>query len=168
MIAGRLRWSGKPHSRWTKPKATVARKDSKLLTILHVEDDDNDAILLGKACERAKLPAVICRVAEVEQAKAYLLGTGEFIDRQQFPLPQVVVLDLKLPGVNGFDFLNWLRGIPEFANLPVLVFTSSLSRQDHAEALALGASSYFVKPASFEALVQMVNFFQFPDGPAAN
>jgi DNA-binding response OmpR family regulator len=151
-----------------KPEPIVARKDSKPLTILHVEDDDNDAILLGKACERAKLPAIICRVAEVEQAKAYMLGLGDFLDRQQFPLPQIVVLDLKLPGVNGLDFLNWLRALPEFANLPVLIFTSSLSRHDHAEALAHGASSYFVKPASFEALVQMVNFFQLPDAPASN
>jgi DNA-binding response OmpR family regulator len=146
----------------------VARIDLQRLTILHVEDDDNDAILLGKACECAKLPAIICRVSEVEQAKAYMLGAGSFMDRQQFPLPQIIILDWKLPGVSGLEFLNWLRANPKFAALPVLVFTSSLSRDDHAEALAHGASSYFVKPASFEALVQMVNYFQLPDAPPSS
>jgi CheY-like chemotaxis protein len=82
----------------------------------------------------------------------------------QFPLPQVVVLDLKLPDMTGFDFLTWMRSQPELAGIPVLVFTASLARADMTRALAEGASSYYVKPASFEALVQMVGLFQMP-GP---
>lgn len=146
----------------------MARRNSRPLTILHVEDDDNDAILLGKACERAKLPTILCRVADVEQAKAYMIGLDDFIDREHFPLPQVIILDLKFPGASGFEFLAWLRAQKEFSSVPVLVFTSSLSRHDKSQAMAQGASSYFVKPASFEALVQMVNLFQAPEAPPLN
>jgi len=144
-------------------QATVARQHLKPLTILHVEDDENDAILLHKACERAKLPVLLCRVENAERAKQYLAGDGEFADRVRYPLPQVVVLDLKLPCMSGFDFLHWLRAQPGFVRLPVLVFTSSLSRDDQARAIADGANWYFVKPSSFEALVQMVGGFGFAD-----
>jgi DNA-binding response OmpR family regulator len=78
------------------------------------------------------------------------------------------VLDLKLPRVTGFDFLSWFRQQKEFLGIPVLVFTSSLSRDDKSRALAEGASSYFVKPASFEALVQMVQMFQSSDANPSN
>jgi CheY-like chemotaxis protein len=142
----------------------VARKeDSKPLLILHVEDDENDAILFRKACERAGLPAQICRVESADHAKAYLAGEGEYTDRAEYPLPQIIVLDLKMPRVDGFEFLKWLRHTEVFAKLPVLVFTASISREDKSRALAEGASSYFVKPASFEALVKMVEGFGGPN-----
>jgi CheY-like chemotaxis protein len=138
----------------------VARQDPKLLILLHVEDDEDDALLFAKACERAALSAQLHRVRDGEEARDYLLGQAGFTDRLKHPLPQVMVLDLKLPRMNGFEFLKWLRAQEGFAALPVLVFTSSLSREDKARALAEGASSYFVKPASFDALVQMVELFK--------
>jgi DNA-binding response OmpR family regulator len=141
----------------------VARHDFKPLTILHVEDDDNDGVLLLKACEKAKLPVSVHRVINAEQAITYLRGEEHFADRLQFPVPQVLVLDLKLPTMTGIEFLNWLRTQSDFQRMPVLVFTSSLSRDDKSRALEAGASSYFVKPASFEALVQLVGGFQLPN-----
>lgn len=137
----------------------MARKDSKPLLILHVEDDENDAILFRKACARAALPVQTHCVDSADEAKAYLLGEGIYTDRTSYPLPQIIVLDLKMPRVDGFEFLKWLRGADAFAALPVLVFTASISREDKSRALAEGASSYFVKPASFEALVKMVAGF---------
>jgi DNA-binding response OmpR family regulator len=141
----------------------VAKQHLNPLTILHVEDDDNDALLLSKACQRAALPAILYRLNDGDEARAYLLGEGIYSDRLKFPLPQIVVLDLKLSRMSGFEFLNWLRQQKSFTALPVLVFTSSLSREDKARALAQGANSYFVKPATFEALVQMVEAFKAPD-----
>jgi CheY-like chemotaxis protein len=140
----------------------VARKDSKPLLILHVEDDENDAILFQKACERAGLPAQIHRIDAADEAKAYLLGQGVYADRALHPFPQIVVLDLKMPRMDGFEFLKWIRNNETFAALPVLVFTASASREDKSRALAEGASSYFVKPTSFEALVKMVEGFGVP------
>ena len=141
----------------------MARKDSKPLLILHVEDDDNDALLFAKACERAGLPVRTFRVESADLARSYLLAEGLFADRVKYPLPQVIVLDLKMPRMNGFEFLKWLRQIPDFARLPALVFTASVSNEDRTRALAEGASSYFVKPASFEALVKMVAGFGMPN-----
>jgi DNA-binding response OmpR family regulator len=146
----------------------VARIDLKTLVILHVEDDDNDAVLLFKACERARLPAELHRVPDGEHAKAYLLGEGDYADRLKYPVPQIVILDLKLPRMDGFGFLKWLRAEKAFASLPVLVFTASMSREDKARAMTEGANSYFIKPASFETLVQMVQFFRGPESGHLN
>jgi CheY-like chemotaxis protein len=141
----------------------VARKDHKPLLILHVEDDENDAILFRKACERAGLPAELHRVEAADFAKAYLLGEGIYADRAHYPLPQIIVLDLKMPRMDGFEFLRWLRGVEIFARIPVLVFSASISREDKSRAIAEGASSFFVKPASFDALVKMVEGFGKPN-----
>jgi DNA-binding response OmpR family regulator len=136
--------------------------------VLHVEDDENDAVLFAKACERAAIPVVLRRVADGEEARDYLLGEGIFTNRAEHPFPQVIVLDLKLQGMNGFEFLAWLRSVKEWGAIPVLIFTSSLSREDKARAMAAGADSFFVKPASFEALVQMVEMFKMTDRPNWN
>ena len=87
---------------------------------------------------------------------AYLRGEEGFSDRARYPLPQLLVLDLRLPGTHGFEFLTWLRAQEGFAALPVMVFSASLSREDKGRAAELGASCYFVKPTSFEALLEMV------------
>jgi DNA-binding response OmpR family regulator len=141
----------------------VAKQHLNPLTILHVEDDENDALLFAKACDRAGLPVILQRVRDAEDGRTYLLGEGNYTDRLRFPLPQIIILDLKLPRMSGFEFLIWIRKEATLATLPVLVFTSSLSREDKSRALAEGANSYFVKPATFEALVQMVEFFRAPD-----
>lgn len=146
----------------------MARQLLQPLTILHVEDDEGDAILFRKACERARLPVILHHAADAEQAKAYLVGESEFSDRARFPLPQVLVLDLKLPRMTGFEFLRWLRSQAGFEHLPVLIFTSSLARDDKAQAIEDGASSYFVKPASFEALVQIVGKIGLSDESRLN
>lgn len=142
----------------------VARKDSSPLLILHVEDDENDALLFQKACERAGLPAKVFHVEAAEKAMAYLLGEGVYQDRSLYPLPQIIVLDLKMPRISGFDFLKWLRQNENFASLPVLIFTASMSREDKSRAMAEGASSYFIKPSSFDALVKMVEGMGAPNG----
>jgi CheY-like chemotaxis protein len=141
----------------------VARKDAKPLLILHVEDDENDAILFQKACERAGLPVQTFHVAAADEAKSYLRGEGKYADRVRYPFPQIIVLDLKMPRLDGFEFLKWLRQTESFAALPALVFTASVSREDKSRAIAEGANSYFVKPASFEALVKMVEGFGVHD-----
>jgi len=140
----------------------VARIDHKPLLILHVEDDENDAILFRKACERAGLPAETFRVDAADHARNYLLGEGIYSDRALYPLPQIIVLDLKMPRMDGFEFLRWLRQEEKFVAIPVLVFTASVSREDKSRAMAEGASSFFVKPSSFDALVKMVAGFGQP------
>jgi two-component system response regulator len=142
----------------------VARKDFNPLLILHVEDDENDALLFQKACERAGLPAKVFRVEAADQAMAYLLGEGVYSDRSLFPVPQIIVLDLKMPRMDGFQFLKWVRQSENFASLPVLIFTASVSSDDKSRAITEGASSYFIKPSSFDALVKLVEGMGTPKG----
>jgi CheY-like chemotaxis protein len=130
------------------------------LRILHVEDCEEDLALFGRACEVAGLPVEFQRARDGFAAVAYLRGAGEFADRSRYPLPDLVVLDLKIPGMGGFDFLKWLRQEPGLSSLPVLVFTASASPEDKARALAEGATAYFIKPPDFETLVRLTESFR--------
>jgi len=129
------------------------------LRILHVEDNKEDLILFGRACDAAGLPAVFHPVGDGLQAVAYLKGEGPFCDRRRHPLPDLIVLDLNMPGMDGFAFLEWLRQEAALS-LPVLVFTISGSAEDKARALAAGATGYFVKPKDFQTLVQLAECFR--------
>jgi CheY-like chemotaxis protein len=132
----------------------------RLLKILHIEDSEEDLELFRRACEAASLPAEFYRVADGFEAVGYLKGENRFTDRLRHPLPDLIVLDLKMPGMGGFDFLKWLRQESGFSSLPVLVFTVSENAEDKARALAEGAAGFFVKPKDFETLVRLTESFQ--------
>jgi DNA-binding response OmpR family regulator len=125
------------------------------LKILHVEDKTEDALLFGRACEAAGLQADCYTVHDGSEAVAYLEGRGKFTDRHAFPLPDLIVMDLELPVMDGFDFLKWLRQQANFLLLPVLVFTRSTSEEDKVRALNQGATGYFTKPKDFKSLVRL-------------
>jgi two-component system response regulator len=129
------------------------------LRILQVEDSEEDLLLFGRACDAAGLPAIFHSVGDGDQAVAYLKGDGEFGDRGKHPFPDLIVLDLNLPGMNGFDFLHWLKK-ESGLSLPVLVFTISGSAEDKTKAMAAGAAGYFVKPKDFETLVRLAESFR--------
>lgn len=132
------------------------------LKILHVEDNPHDSALLARACEAAKLTVDFHLVESGLEAVAYLQGDGDFSSREQHPLPDLIILDLKMPGMDGFEFLRWLRQETEFKSLPVLVFTALTTLEHKTRAIAEGASGFFVKPADFAALVQLAeNLRQF-------
>jgi CheY-like chemotaxis protein len=125
------------------------------INILHVEDDPNDAILFQHACVKAGVEFNLQSVNDGDEAMAYLRGTAPFSDRKRHPVPQMILLDLKMPSVNGFDLLTWLRNDAQFRNLPVIVLTSSNHDRDIKRAYDLGANSYLVKPVGFDALVDV-------------
>jgi len=129
------------------------------LTILHIEDSEEDLILFQRACEAAGLPAVFHPILDGLTAIAYLEGKGEFADRSKHPLPEIIILDLNLPGMNGLDFLKWFRE-ESGLSVPVLVFTVSESVEDKARAMAAGAAGFFVKPKEFETLVRLTESFR--------
>src|SRR4051812_22578912 len=103
------------------------------LTILQIEDSEEDLILFQRACEAAKLPAVFHPVLDGVAAVAYLEGRGEFSDRSSHPLPDIIILDMNLPRMNGFEFLNWFRE-KSGLSMPVLVFTVSVNLEDKVRA----------------------------------
>ena len=126
-------------------------------TILHVEDNLGDKELLSHACEAAQVRCNLQWVEDGQAAVDYLSGGGAFADREKFPVPSLVLLDLKMPRKNGFEVLEWLRSQSELRWLPVVVFTASNSPKDTRRALELGANSLLVKPSSYRELVEYVH-----------
>jgi CheY-like chemotaxis protein len=122
-------------------------------TILHVEDDPNDVLLVQRALKKTTAPATILSVSDGDRALSYLGGSEEFANREKFPFPQLVLLDLKMPRKSGMEVLAWIREQPTLKRLLVVVFTSSKHDQDINRAYELGANSYLVKPVGFEELV---------------
>jgi CheY-like chemotaxis protein len=126
-------------------------------TILLVEDDANDVLLVQRAFRKLNVVHPIQVVNDGEQATAYLLGEGQFANRDQYPFPVLMLLDLKLPRKAGLEVLAWLRSqTTVIRRLPVVVLTSSKQAVDINRAYDLGANSYLVKPGEFEGLLQLV------------
>jgi CheY-like chemotaxis protein len=114
--------------------------------ILQVEDEESDVLFVQMAAEQAGILKPFQVVRDGREALEYLAGKGKFADREQHPIPCVVLLDLKLPHVSGLDVLKFIRSQPQLAALVVIVFTSSDQNSDIEAAYRLGANSYIVKP----------------------
>ncbi len=121
-----------------------------------MEDDPNDVLLIERAFRKAGLPRPVS-VRDGEQAVAYLSGEGEYADRERHPLPSLLLLDLKMPRMDGFEVLRWLRSHPGgLRRLPAVVLTGSGEAADIDRAYELGANSYLVKPPVFASLLTAV------------
>jgi signal transduction histidine kinase/CheY-like chemotaxis protein len=117
-------------------------------TILYVEDEETDALFMSTAFSDKGLASAFRLVSDGRAAIEYLSGTGKYADRNEFPLPAVVLLDLNLPQVPGFDVLKWMRNHPDFLATPVVVFSSSAREEDMVKATELGANDFVAKPSS--------------------
>lgn len=124
--------------------------------ILLVEDEPGDVFRIQRAFQKANAVSSLEIVNDGEQAIHYLSGQEAYQDRDRYPLPILILLDLKLPRYSGFDVLNWLRNHPELKHLPVAVLTSSDQQVDIDRAYTLGANSYLTKPPSPNTLQEMV------------
>ena len=125
-------------------------------SVLLAEDSENDILMFRRAARRAKFNQPLRVVTSGEEVIAYLKGEGKFSDRDQYPLPGLLLLDLKMPRMNGFEVLQWLRQQLEFAALQVVVLSSSDEIRDINRAYQLGANSFLVKPLSFDEFVGML------------
>lgn len=124
--------------------------------VLVAEDDDNDIFFLERAFKQAQIINPLIRVSDGEEAIAYLRGENEYANREKHPLPQLMLLDLKMPRKNGFDVITWIRSQPGLKRLPIVVLTSSKEDPDINRAYEIGANTYLVKPVKFEGLVEMM------------
>ena len=125
-------------------------------TILLVDDSENDIFMLRRAFKKAEFNTLLQEVNNGDQAIAYLAGEGIYGDRDQYPLPAVMLLDLNMPMKNGFDVLSWVRAQPVFKRLSIVIMSASLRPEDVERTFDLGASSYLVKPSSIDDLAAMV------------
>src|SRR5436190_17356368 len=133
----------------------------RTVTVLHIDDDANDTALLQAAARSANLQFQLHNVEDGDRAIAYLSGSPPYSDRKMYPLPSLVLLDLKMPRATGFEVLKWIRKHPELGQLPVVVLSGSELHEDVRRAYLGGANSYLVKPIGFEALVKMVRNITF-------
>jgi len=124
--------------------------------ILVAEDDAEDAFFLKREFAKAGVPSTLHFVRDGQELIDYLEGNEAFADRQAHPLPDLVLLDLKMPRLNGFDVLGWLRQQAGLKRLPVIIFSSSAESADINRAYDLGANSYLVKPHAVEELSAVV------------
>jgi len=121
--------------------------------ILVAEDDSNDALLLQLAFGNAGFDKQVTFVRDGAEALVYLKGDGHYADRTRFPLPHLLLLDLKMQPVCGFEVLAWVRQQPQFQTLPIVMFSASRFPPDVDRAYQLGANSFILKPANFADLV---------------
>jgi|SRR6185369_2017081 CheY-like chemotaxis protein len=127
---------------------------------LVVEDNEDHILLIRRAFAKSKVVNPLQVVRTGEDAIAYLEGVGRFSNRAEFPLPAVILLDLKLTGVDGFDVLRWIRQQPALRAIRVVVLTSSNAIRDVNLAYQLGANSFLVKPVDFEDFVRVTQALQ--------
>jgi CheY-like chemotaxis protein len=124
--------------------------------ILLVEDSRLDVELTLDAFREARLANTVYVASTGQEALDYLFGRGKFADRGAYPLPNLVLLDLKLPGVDGFTVLREVKSTPILKRLPVIILTSSKEEGDRAVTYDSGANSYIVKPVSFAGFLDVV------------
>ena len=123
--------------------------------ILLVEDREDDILLIRRAFKKAFLNNPLFVVRDGEEAIDYLRGEAKYSNRKEFPLPDLLLLDLKMPRVDGFGVLKWLRQQPGLSSLRVVVLTSSDYISDVNRAYELGANSFMVKPLDFENFLEL-------------
>ena len=130
--------------------------ESKPQVVLSVDDNDVDGALLERAFKRTSIPARLYRVSEGPQAMAYLAGDGIYRDRDNYPLPDLVLLDLAMPKMSGVEVLKWIREQNVVKKTRVLIFTSSEKPEDVQAANQIGADGYLLKPTKFDDLKKLV------------
>jgi CheY-like chemotaxis protein len=116
-------------------------------TVLLVEDNEDDALIMKMACQRTGIPHVLQIVPDGDAALAYLTGKGDYKDRMKHPVPDLVFLDLKLPKRDGHEVLEWIRAQSAYRSLPVVMLTMSKEPTDVSRAYRLGVTSYLRKIA---------------------
>ena len=127
--------------------------DDNRFTVLLVEDDLNDIFLVKRAFKMAHLPDPLQVVTDGQEAINYLKGDGKYADRQGYPLPKLIVMDIKMPRRTGFEVLEWVKGDGRpLRRIPIVIVSSSDNPDDINRAYELGANAYMIKPVNFKAV----------------
>lgn len=125
-------------------------------TILLVEDEPDARFLIVTSFEFAELPVSFQVVENGQQAINYLSGKEPYANRECYPLPVMILANIRLPYMSGFELLRWVKQHPKLQHLPVVVMSVSDDPNDLIQAAGLGACSYFVKTSSYDDLIDIV------------
>jgi len=131
------------------------------LSILHVEDNPDHAHLIARSLKQHRVANVVHLAEDGETALDYLLRRGNYEDPQKSPRPNVVLLDLRLPKIDGLDVLRVIRSTEELARIPVVILTSSDAEKDVVQSYDYHANSYLVKPVDFDKFLKMMECLGF-------
>jgi len=127
--------------------------ENQKFTVLLVEDDLNDIFIVKRAFKMADIPTPLQVVTDGQEAIAYLRGDGKYAERDAFPLPKLMVMDIRMPLRNGFEVLEWVKqGERLLRRIPIVIVSSSDNPGDINRAYELGANAYMVKPMNFRAV----------------
>lgn len=131
------------------------------LDILLVEDNPDHAELIKRNFENCHIANRLAHVEDGEAALDYLHGRGRFAERATFPMPHLVLLDLRLPRVDGLEVLKEIKGHPELRKIPTIILTTSDAERDLAKAYEHHANSYLTKPVGFEDFSRLLRDLGF-------
>ena len=121
-------------------------------SVLLVEDDLNDIFLVKRAFKMARVQSPLHIVTDGVEAMNYLRGQDRFSDRRAYPLPKLIVIDIKMPRKSGFEVLEWVKRDPLLRRIPIVIVSSSENPADINRSYELGANAYMVKPVDFQAV----------------
>jgi CheY-like chemotaxis protein len=124
--------------------------------VLIADDNQDDVKLLRRDLQQMGITQVVHDVPDGEQVIAYLQGAGAYNDREKFPYPILLILDLRMKPIDGFAVLRWLKAHPQLATFPILLLTASTERTERTEAYRLGATTFLTKPTTQAALKQTI------------
>ncbi len=131
------------------------------LTILHVEDNVDHAQLIARALHKNRVANTIRHVLDGEEALDYLFLRGEYSTLELAPRPQIILLDLRLPKVDGLEVLRTIKTTDALSSIPVVILTSSEAEKDVARAYEYHANSYLVKPVGFDKFSELMEHLGF-------
>ncbi|MUG93950.1 response regulator [Scytonema sp. UIC 10036] len=124
--------------------------------VLLAEDNEGDLIFLQRAIRKAGVPISLHVVSNGEEAVSYLLGEGQYADRERYPEPVILITNVKMPRMNGLELLTWVKQQSNYKHLPVLVMSSSEEPEEMNQVTALGGCVYFVKTSNLDTLTEFV------------
>lgn len=127
-----------------------------LLRILLVEDNPAHAELIIRSLEEHQMPSDIYHVSDGELALDYLFQRGQFVDSVEWPLPHVILLDIRMPKVSGLDVLKEIKSTESLKHIPVIILTTSDAKQDVTKAYQNYVNSYLVKPVDFQEFMNLM------------
>ena len=137
----------------------MAKLSKERYLVLMVDDSEDDCLLIKMAIGKADRLRFIGSVSDGEELVSYLTGKEEYQDRQRFPLPDMLLLDLKMPRRNGFEVLEWLKSQP-FENMVVVVLSGSDQDDDIEKAMELGADYYHIKHPDSQKRSELIKLLE--------
>jgi len=140
---------------------TEGEINGKPVTVLLVEDNAAHAELVIRSFEEHRIANKIHHVFDGEEALDYLLRRGAYTDPEKSPMPHMILLDLRLPKIDGLEVLKEIKSVKELEKIPTVIFTTSSAEVDVAKAYGYHANSYLVKPVNFEKFNQLMNDIGF-------